>query len=140
MRWRLNYTLGPLLFLKIEEPLLEIFSFKSIFFFLNFSFHILSFFVVLISFFFLIYQFTLYASNDEACFKYRLVWFWLSGYMDIIPWVFSLKIAWSRISYDKRISRGIPRRIRMIGMVRYRTVNDLIFLVQQINYNHSLIY
>lgn len=74
----------------------------------------------------LIYRFRLLVTVHEDCFKSRVVRSELFRLICILVLLtFSLGIAWSRIY------RGITTRVRLIGIISFRMVIDLIFLVNR---------
>lgn len=77
---------------------------------------------------------------DDNWFELGFALFRLLGLICVLLLLaFGLEITWSRISDDERTCRGISRMIKMIGMVSFWMVIDLVFLFQQVNHNHSLI-
>lgn len=115
--------IGP--FFENRGTFIRDFSFESTFsFFISSQF--LSFSIILMSLSLslsLIYYITFLVSFHEDCFNPQLLKFGLFRHIWIlIVWAFNLRTARSTIG------RMIFGRIRVIGMIRFRTVIDLIFL------------
>lgn len=75
------------------------------------------------------------------CFCIRLTWIGPFRHMSVLTvWSFCLRIAVSRVSYDKRFFMTILGRTRVIGMKKFKMIINLISLVRQVNRNHSCVY